>query len=204
MNDPYKVLGVDPAASDDEVKKAYRELARKYHPDKYTDTDLADLAAEKMKEVNAAYDAIQKMRSGAGTSGGYSSNAGGYTGGTYGAGPRSSSQYDEIKRLINAGAIDEAEQLLRAMPENVRTAEWNYLMGCVVLRRRYYADALRYFEAACRGDPYNVDYRMARDELERQMMGYGGGYRTMGGNASLCDCCTTLICLDCLCGGGCR
>ena len=60
--DPYKVLGVDRNASDDEVKKAYRELVKKYHPDKYADNDLKDLASEKLKEINAAYADIQKMR----------------------------------------------------------------------------------------------------------------------------------------------
>ena len=72
MNDPYAVLGVSPNASDDEVKKAYRDLARKYHPDNYHDNPLADLAQEKMKQINEAYDQIQKMRSGgAGAQGGY-------------------------------------------------------------------------------------------------------------------------------------
>ena len=71
MNDPYKVLGVDRNATDDEVKKAYRNLARKYHPDKYRDSDLADLANEKMKEVNAAYEQIQNERSGKSSGGGY-------------------------------------------------------------------------------------------------------------------------------------
>ena len=62
MNNPYKVLGVSPNATDDEIKQAYRELARKYHPDKYRDSDLSDLAEEKMKEINAAYEEIQQLR----------------------------------------------------------------------------------------------------------------------------------------------
>ena len=64
MKNPYEVLGVSPNATDEEVKKAYHDLARKYHPDKYRDSDLADLASDKMKEVNAAYEEIQKMRAG--------------------------------------------------------------------------------------------------------------------------------------------
>ena len=64
MRDPYNVLGVSQSASDDEVKKAYRELARKYHPDNYQNNPLADLAEEKMKEINEAYDAITKQRAG--------------------------------------------------------------------------------------------------------------------------------------------
>ena len=64
MKDPYTVLGVGQDATDDEVKKAYRELARKYHPDNYANNPLADLAEEKMKEINEAYDTITKMRSG--------------------------------------------------------------------------------------------------------------------------------------------
>ncbi|HBG56338.1 MAG TPA: molecular chaperone DnaJ, partial [Ruminococcaceae bacterium] len=58
MSDPYKVLGVSPDATDAEVKAAYRKLAKKYHPDNYADSPLADLAGEKMKEINEAYDQV--------------------------------------------------------------------------------------------------------------------------------------------------
>ena len=67
MRDPYEVLGVPPTASDDEVKRAYRDLARKYHPDNYVDNPLADLAQEKMKDINEAYDTITRNRAGGGS-----------------------------------------------------------------------------------------------------------------------------------------
>ena len=79
MNDPYQILGVPETATNAEVKKAYLNLARKYHPDNYHDNPLADLAQEKMKEINAAYEQITKERSGR-TSGSGSSygGSGGY------------------------------------------------------------------------------------------------------------------------------
>ena len=76
MADPYKVLGVSPSATDEEVKDAYRKLAKKYHPDQYADSPLAELAGEKMKEINEAYDTIVAQRKNR-TAGGYVS-AGGY------------------------------------------------------------------------------------------------------------------------------
>ena len=75
MRDPYQVLGVSSTATDDEVKKAYRNLARKYHPDNYHDNPSADLAQERMKEINEAYEEIQAQRK-RGTSGsGYGAGA---------------------------------------------------------------------------------------------------------------------------------
>ena len=83
MTDPYKVLNVPSTATDEEIKKAYRDLARKYHPDNYHDNPLADLAQEKMKEINEAYDTIQRQRNGrshgsAAAGQGYQTGYGGY------------------------------------------------------------------------------------------------------------------------------
>ncbi len=198
MTDPYKVLGVSPDASDDEIKKAYRQLARKYHPDKYRDSDLADLASEKMKEVNAAYEEIKKMRESGGSSG---TSNGGYSGAyNYGGGTSSNPTYNEIRRMINSGNIGRAEQLLYSVAEAQRNAEWNFLMGCVMARKGSYVDAQRYFDIACSQDPYNNEYRAAQNELRNRANGYGGNYRTTNsGGCSGCDICSGLLCADCCC-----
>ena len=201
MTDPYKVLGVSPDASDDEIKKAYRALARKYHPDKYRDSDLADLASDKMKEVNAAYEEIQNIRKNGGSSKS-SGKQGGYNANTGSANPR----YAEIRRLLNDGNIAAAEAKLLEVHEGDRIAEWNFLYACVLIKKGQYVDAQRYLDIACSMDPYNREYRSAKDQLRRQANGYGGGYETTGGRGcSCCDICAGLMCMDCLCSCiGCR
>ena len=62
MNNPYEVLGLKPGASEAEIKAAYKELVKKYHPDKYQNNPLADLAQEKLQEINEAYDTLMKKR----------------------------------------------------------------------------------------------------------------------------------------------
>ena len=190
MKDPYKVLGVPPDASDDEIKKAYRALARKYHPDNYNGSDLADLAEEKMKEVNEAYDAVKKMRetgqsySGQSSS---SSSSGGYSGGLA-----------EARRLIAAGSYANAELILDSISVNERGAEWNYLKGCIMLRRGAYFDAGRHIETACYMDPGNEEYRKALSDMDVYARRYGQGQMRTDSTGA-CDVCSTLICADCLC-----
>ena len=200
MNDPYKVLGVSPDASDEEIKKAYRALARKYHPDKYRDSDLADLAGEKMKEVNAAYEEIKAMRErGAqGGAGGYSQGNGGQRG--YGSSASGNPRFAEIRRLINMNNAAQAETLLNNFIEADRNAEWHFLMGNVQVKKRNFVDAQRYFDTACAMDPYNREYRAAQEYLRSRAGGYGGGYNTAGGDdCSACQICQGLICADCCC-----
>ena len=167
MMDPYKILGVSPTATDDELKQAYRALVRKYHPDKYANTDLADMANEKMKEINAAYEEIQRMRR-EGTAAGASDTPGGssYAGNSsYYNTYNGNATFARIRMHINNGELDDAQALLRTVPESDRGAEWHFLIGCVLLRRGHIVDAQNHLDTACRIDPYNSEYRIVRDRL---------------------------------------
>lgn len=199
MNDPYKILGVSPTATDDEVKAAYRALARKYHPDKYRDSDLAEMAEEKMKEINSAYDEVQKLRSGRATgqgSGGYGDHPGG---GFYGQATGGGNLYATARQLINLRRLAEAAQLLSTVPSADRGAEWHFLMGCVAVGRGFYVDAQQSFDTACGMDPGNPEYQDARERLRNRGNGFGTGQSTHTAACPVCEICTAFACADCCC-----
>ncbi|MCL2568933.1 MAG: DnaJ domain-containing protein [Oscillospiraceae bacterium] len=189
MNDPYKVLGVSPRASEDEVKKAYRELARKYHPDNYHNNPLADLAQEKMKEINEAYDTIQRMQSG-GSSGNASYNgaSGGYSGNYSGTSA-------QIRMAIQMGNLVQAEQMLNSMRD--RNAEWHFLMGSLCYRKGWLDQARQHIQQAAAMEPNNREYQAALHQVNTGGFAYRGGQGQ--GGVDMCDCCTLLMCLNCCC-----
>ena len=201
MKNPYEILGVSENASDEEIKKAYRKLAKQYHPDNYTDNPLKELADEKMKEINDAYDTIQKMRA----------TGGGQQGGFYGNGTQANGQengYTRIRRLISAGRINEAETLLAGIPAADRNAEWHFLMSLVLYRKGWLQDARNEINAACNMDPYNQEYRSFQQRMSSGA--YSSPYSNMNTNhaqqCSGCDVCQALLCADCCCecmGGDC-
>ncbi len=202
---PYEVLGVSQNATDEEIKTAYRNLARKYHPDKYRDSDLSDLASEKMKEINAAYDEIQKMRASGKHTGGASGSSGAYD--AYGFNPGTNAgdaRFYDVRRLINEGQISVAERILLAMSPTQKNAEWHFLMGCVLLHRGYFSDAIRMIDKACRMDPYNEEYRNAREQIRKQSQSFGANYRAANDADAACSICSSLVCADgcCECMGG--
>ena len=194
MADPYRVLGIDPTASDEEVKNAYHNLARKYHPDNFSnDATAKELAEERMKEINEAYNTITTNRKnnrtnfgGAGnTSNDYSSNR---------------EKYIAVREHINSGRIMEAQQILQTIPMTERNAEWYYLSGCVCASMGRYFDAQNFFTRACTLDPSNAEYRNALNNMQN----VGGTFynRTPGQNnagCSGCDICSSLLCADCCC-----
>ncbi len=186
LQDAYAVLGVSPNATDDEIKTAYREKARKYHPDNYTDNPLSDLAQEKMQEINEAYDTIVHAR-----------QAGG--GRTQTGGNAAGSRYHDIRNMIRANRILDAEMLLDGIPAASRDAEWYFLKGSVLYKKGWLEDAMTHYSTACRMDPGNAEYRAALNHM--QMNRQTGGYRTTRpvGGCSTCDICNSLICADCCC-----
>lgn len=189
------MLGVAKTATDEEVKAAYRELARKYHPDNYGDDNpLKDLAKEKMQEVNEAYDEITKMRknkSKGGESGPYGSGAG---------------VYADIRRLINNRRFAEAERELVKISQYDRNAEWHYLTSVLLMQRGRINDAMRELEIACNMDPSNMEYQKAKEMFNNTSGAYGstyygGGYARpqRSSTEDACNCCANLMCMDCLC-----
>lgn len=190
MRDPYEILGVSKNATDDEIKSAYRELARKYHPDNYVDNPLSDLADEKMREINEAYDAIVNSR----RNGGSSSNA---SGNTYSGG----SNFPEVRSLINQGRLEQAQEILDGVPPQSRDAEWYFLNGTVLYRRGWFDQAYTSFATAVRMNPQNQEYRNAMNNAQRQSGQQYNPYRSYGstGGCSTCDICNGLICADCCC-----
>ena len=207
MKDPYSILGVAPGASDEEVKNAYRNLARRYHPDNYDDNNpLKELAKEKMQEINAAYDEIQRDRSSTSTGGSSYGNSYGSSYG-YSSGNKSGSGiYATVRQRLNERKYREAEDLLRSVPEFERTADWHFLNSVCLMQRGKSADAMRELELACSMDPSNLEYQKAKEMFNTSGSRYGstyygdnGGRRRRSSSDDACDCCMNLICLDCLC-----
>ena len=188
MNNPYQVLGVDRNATDEQIKNAYRELARKYHPDNYADNPLADLAGEKMKEINDAYDAIMNERRGNSKSNGNYSNSG-------------ASSFPEVRSLINQGRLEQAQEVLDGVPPQSRDAEWYFLNGTVLYRRGWFDQAYTSFCTASRMNPSNPEYANAMHNAQRQSGRQYNPYRSnnYGGSCNGCDVCSSLLCADCCC-----
>lgn len=197
MTNPYKVLGVNEGATNEEIRAAYLSLVKKYHPDKYTDPDMKQLANEKLKEINEAYDQLTK-NPGKTASGGYSGaayGAGGH-GGSY-SGPEAD-RFIRARGLINAGNLDGAKTILDSI--QTRNAEWYYLYGIIYLRQGWYDKAREFLGRAYRTEPGNAEYAQAYNTLRYTGNPYSRPRQsTSYGNCSACDICSGLMCADCCC-----
>lgn len=192
VNDPYQVLGVSRNASNDEIKRAYRELIRKYHPDSYADNPLADLAEEKFKEIQEAYDAIMKEREGGGT---YSY---GYQGGSSGSSGEEPVEMTAVYNYLNSRHYQEALGLLSRMPNH--TARWYYCSAIANGGLGNNMTALEYARQAVNMEPGNMEYQNLLNQLQWSGQRYqanSGGYTN--NPLSTGNCCCDLWIADTLC-----
>ncbi len=179
MSDPYSVLGLRPDATDEEVKKAYKALAKKYHPDVAGNSPEA---ARKMQEINAAYDQIINHKESFST--GSSSSYGGYG---YGYGGYGSSREEEPLELraavayINARRYMEAINALRSVPEERRTGRWYYLSAYAKAHTGDTVGAERDISIAIQKEPGNITYLSFRDRLLGRRSAYQDYSQSFGG-----------------------
>ncbi len=203
MTNPYQVLGVSPDASEEEITRAYRALAKKYHPDLNPGDEVA---AKKMAEVNAAYEQIksggaQSASHGAGQQrqqqygdpfGGFGFDPFGY----YGYSERrqhtgrSASPFDPVRRYINAGYYAEALNVLSGIKDH--TAEWYYYSALANWGAGNKVLALNHIHIACQQEPDNQIYRDTMEQMQ-------SGKRTYSSRSRGCFLCNDLCCLYFFC-----
>lgn len=226
---PYDVLGVPQNASDDEIKKAYRDLTRKYHPDANVNNPLADLAEEKFKEVQEAYDLIMKQRAsgynsyssssyGSGSSYGGSSygngssygggsygNGSSYGGGSYGNGGYAGQDDPRIQaaiNYINNRRYQEAVNTLNQIEQ--RSAMWYFLSANAHMGMGNNVLARDHAAQAVNMEPNNMQYRQLLNNLNFAMnryqnSPYGNGYGPGSSSCGTGNMCCDLMIADQLC-----
>ena len=204
IDDPYKVLGISPDASDEEIKRAYRRLAKQYHPDRNPGDQEA---ARKMQQVNAAYEQIKNPEK-TQTSGGYGGYGydpfGGYSRqSSYGNGSSGDQYQQAAAQYIRFGRYQEALNTLNNATE--RNARWYYLSALANDGLGNQVAALEHIRRAVSMDPDNYEYMSLLDRIEhggsayRQQAGNFRGF-TLGGD----PCTNMLVCwfLNLFCCGG--
>ena len=210
MRDPYQVLGVSRGASDDEIKKAYRTLSRKYHPDANVNNPNKEAAEERFKEVQQAYDQIMKEKQSGGSYGygggpGYGYGGTGYRYSYNNAGYGSANDAESVQmraaaNYISNGYYKEAINVLNNMSASERTARWYYYSAVANQGLGNNIMAKQYAEMAVQMEPSNFQYRQFLQHLE-----YGGTWYTNMGSgyerpyASSGSWCLSMLLLNMFC-----
>ena len=203
--DPYKVLGVSPSATDEEVKKAYRNLSKKYHPDANVNNPNQDEYEEKFKEVQAAYTAIMDQRQGKVPGG---SDFWGYGQQTQGGAQSQSQDHQYMQAAvgyIQNGYYKEGLNVLEQVQD--RRGPWYYYSAYANYKIGNNAVALEHAKAACAFEPNNFYYALLLNQMQGGEIRYQQRSYQYGGNPrssqSMCaEACAAMICFNMCCGGG--
>ena len=209
MIDPYSILGVDRNASDDEIKKAYRKLSRKYHPDANINNPNKEQAEEKFKQVQQAYEQIMREKE---QGSGYGSYGGGFGGFSGFSGQTENSYQDEeaIRRqaaanFIQSGHYREAMNVLSSLSQ--KNAHWYYLSSIANMGLGNNVNALNDIRQAVNMEPDNLQYRMLLQRMEgggtwyQEQQNPFGGMPSDNGDYCMKLCLANMLCNLC-CGGG--
>lgn len=198
---PYQILGISSEATDDEVKKAYRTLSKKYHPDANINNPNQAAYTEKFKEVQTAYKTIMDQRKQGFTNQTYGNqgSAGGYqyTGNDQAA-------FQEAAGFIQANRFQEALQVLEQI--RTRNSTWFYYSAIAMNGIGNNASAVEYAQAAVNMEPMNLQYIMFLQQLQGRSGQYRSGQQQYGGRptASPINCCYTIMMVNvlanCCCG----
>jgi molecular chaperone DnaJ len=202
--DPYKILEINKNATDEEIKIAYKRLAKKYHPDRYDDNPLKELAEEKLREINTAYDMLSKKNAN-NSDGTHYSASGRYSG-------SNATEFNMIRNFINNQNFPEAQSRLNQISD--KSAEWYFLSGIVALNTGRQNQGINYIDTAVRMAPNNPEYQNYRNQIfqaQNSMFSGMGGIFNAGGNApndyvsrsgmnrQLCQCMQCYCCMDACC-----
>ncbi len=202
MDKYYEILGLDRSATDEEIKKQYSNLIRKYDPNNYDKDDLKKYAQEKTKEITEAFDSImnnkraEKIQNQKNVFEENEQNS-------------DDSVLEKIENLIESNFLEQAEQKLMQIPQEKRNARWYFLKGVVLFKKGWLLDASNFFAIAVKLDPSNEEYKRALEKATWQRNGgfntpqagpFSGPYSSGGPmGCSFCDICGTIMCADMCC-----
>lgn len=194
MQDPYRILGVDRNASDEEVKRAYRKLSKKYHPDANVGSPHLDEYTEMFKQVQNAYDQIMEQRKGGGDpfaqAFGYQQNND----------FSDSMELQAAMQMIHTGRYEEAYQLLQRIAVEERNAQWYFLFGLSLWGKNNPIAAVENIKKACEMDPTNQQYRQTLAQMEMGRAQYQrmrGPFTSAPYSCGSMCCCELMLCTLC-------